>query len=119
MKTLVSCLVIAGSFFASAAFAACEMPALVDSIPDGATATEEELLVVQVEIEAYVSAMDEYIACQNEEMAENGENASSEYLYLITDRIESARHEVDQIATNFNDQVNAFRAAREVATGSR
>jgi hypothetical protein len=119
MKTVSSCLLFAASLFASAAYAACEMPALVASIPDGAQATEEELLAVQVEIQAYVTAMDAYIACQNEEMSARGENASAEYLYLMTTRIESAREEVDQVASDFNDQVNAFRATRQAAASIR
>lgn len=99
-------------FLARAAFAACEMPSLVTSIPDGATATEEQLLAVQERIRAYVAAMDRYIACQNEEMSQSGPDASSEYLVLMTNRIEAAREEVDTIATRFNDQVDAFRAAQ-------
>jgi hypothetical protein len=113
MKAIASYLAIVASTFATASFAACEMPSLVTSIPDGATATEEELLAVQDRIKTYVAAMDRYIACQNEEMSVSGENASSEYLVLMSNRIEAARNEVDAIATQFNDQVNAFRAARE------
>ena len=119
MKTLVSCLLFAASLFVSAAYAACEMPTLVASIPDGAAASEEDLLAAQIEVQAYVAAMDDYIACQNEEMTASGENASAEYLYLMSTRVESAREEVDRVASDFNDQVNAFRAARQAAAGTR
>jgi len=119
MKTLISCLPFAASLFVSAAYAACEMPALVAAIPDGAQAAEEDLLAAQVEIQAYVAAMDVYIACQNEEMSESGDNASADYLFLMTSRIASARAEVDQVASDFNDQVNAFRAARQAAPSIR
>jgi hypothetical protein len=115
MKTLISCLAIVACQFASAAFAACEMPSLVASIPDGATATEDELFQAQTAVQAYIAAMDDYIACQNEEMAASTENASAQYLYQMTDRIDSARAEVDAVASNFNDQVSAFRAARQTA----
>lgn len=119
MKTFATSLIAIAAFKASAAFAACEMPALVASIPDGATATEEELLAVQVEIQAYVTAMDRYIACQNEEMAGSRDNATADYLYLMSTRIESARKEVDKVASDFNEQVNAFRSARQAATNFR
>jgi hypothetical protein len=33
----------------------------------------------------------------------------------MTRRIEAAREEVDKVAADFNDQVNAFRAARQAA----
>ena len=113
MKTIVIPAALAGALLAPAAWCACEMPSLVASIPDGATATEEQLLSVQQEVKAYIAAMDAYIACQNEEIAANDATASSEFLYLMSSRIESARSEVDAVATRFNDQVNAYRAARD------
>lgn len=117
MKTLAGCLTTAAVLNASAAFAACEMPSLVTSIPDGAVATEQELLAAQAEIQAYVQAMDRYIACQNEEMEGSRDNATADYLFLMSARIESARQEVDRIASDFNDQVNAFRSARRTGPG--
>jgi hypothetical protein len=112
MKALTSAMLIVCSLLANQARAACEIPTPVVSIPDGSTATEQQLLEVQNEVKAYVAAMDRYIACQNEERALQGDNATAEFLYLMSTRIESARKEVDAIATRFNDQVNAFRAAR-------
>ena len=105
-------LVLVASLSAAAARAACEMPALVASIPDGTTATEAELLAVQTEVQAYIAAMDDYIACQNEEMTADEDDTTADFLYLMSQRIESAREEVDKVARDFNDQVNAFRAAR-------
>jgi len=119
MKTPASYLVIVACLFTSAAYGACEMPTLVASIPDGASATEEELLAVQAEVQAYVAAMDEYIACENEEMTANGDNATTDYLYRMSARIESARNEVDVVASDFNDQVNAFRAAGPATNNTR
>ncbi|MGD8339359.1 MAG: hypothetical protein PVH89_01175 [Gammaproteobacteria bacterium] len=115
MRIPALCLFVVAALEAPAALAACEMPALVASIPDGTLATEEELLAVQNEVQAYVAAMDRYIACQNEEMTADEEDSTSDYLYLMTRRIEAAREEVDKVAADFNDQVNAFRAARQAA----
>jgi hypothetical protein len=112
MKAMIYGVAIASCVVAQAASGACEMPALVAAIPDGRTATEQQLLAVQDAVKAYVAAMDRYIACQNEERALQGDNATADFLYLMSTRIESARKEVDAIATRFNDQVNAFRAAR-------
>lgn len=119
MKTLAICLVSAAGLFASTAFGACEMPSLVTSIPDGATATEEELLAAQTEVTNYIAAMDDFIACQNEELSVNGDDAAAEYLYQMSARIDFAREEVDAVASQFNDQVNAFRAARQAALDPR
>ena len=119
MKISALCILACSVGLAAGARAACEMPSLVRAIPDGATATEQELLTVQTEIQAYVAAMDDYIACQNEELSVNGSEASAEYLYMMTTRIETARNEVDKVASDFNEQVTAFRAARQATTTFR
>jgi hypothetical protein len=113
MKTLSACLVMTLVALPIVGFADCELPSLVRAIPDGATASEQELLAVQTEIEAYVAAMDDYIACENEEMSVAGDTASADYLFMMSMRIASAREEVDKVAADFNEQVNAFRAARQ------
>lgn len=110
----IRALFLAGTsgLFAASSFAACELPSLVAGIPDGATATEAELLAVQAEVRAYVEAMDAYIACENESLTRTSDNASADYLYWMTTRIASARSEVDAVATRFNDAVAAFREAQ-------
>ena len=116
MHILRGGLVILVGLCAQSAFADCEMPSLVSSIPDGETATEAELLRAQTEIRAYITAMDDFIACQNEELAVQGEDATDRYLFQMKERIDAANREVDQVATEFNDQVVAFRAARPATT---
>jgi len=115
MKRIATGFVPFFALLAHNAFAACEMPSLVASIPDGARATEEELLAAQNAVKSYVAAMDRYIACQNEELRVTGNNATDDYLYQMSMRIETARTEVDAVASKFNDQVNAFRGARQAA----
>ena len=112
MKTTIAGIAIASALAAGTASAACEMPSLVAAIPDGATATEQQLLAAQTSVRDYVAAMDRYIACQNQELAAQGTNATAHFLYLMSTRIESARKEVDAVATRFNDQVSAFRTAQ-------
>jgi hypothetical protein len=115
MKSMITGVAIATSLIGSAAFAACEMPSLVAAIPDGATASEQQLLAVQAEVRAYVEAMDRYIACQNGELAAQGDNATADYRYQMSMRIESARREVDAVAGRFNAELNAFLATRPAA----
>lgn len=112
MKILTtSCLSIAAALAVQSAAADCEMPSLVRSIPDGTTSTEEELLAAQADVKAYIAAMDDYIACTNEELTVEGDDAADEFLFLMSSRITSAEEEIDAVATAFNDQVTAFREA--------
>ncbi len=119
MKTLLRCLPFAAALFSTAGFGACQIPSPVTSIPDGATATEQQLLAAQSEVEAYVAAMDAYIACENEAITTEGSDAAAEFLYAIAERIDFARGEVDRMAQFFNEQVEAFRAARGPGFGLR
>ena len=112
MKILLSSIAIGCVMIADVAAAACEKPDL-PNVPDGATATEDELLAVQVQVEIYVAAMDRYIACENEAMEAGSDQTTAEFIILMSERIESAKDEVDVVATRFNAQVEAFRAARQ------
>jgi hypothetical protein len=113
MKIYRSTLIVAAGLISLEAAANCEMPSLVGNIPDGATATEDELLATQAEVETYVEAMDRYIACSNAEIDSSDQDASADFLYWMSARVESARAEADAVARKFNDEVNAFRAARQ------
>ena len=115
MKLVMPGLALVAALNAAQAIADCQMPTGIASIPDGATATQEQLLAKQDEVRNYISAMDRYIACQNEELQTRGDDAGSEYLFQMAARIEAARSEVDAVATRFNDAVNAFRAAQPPA----
>ena len=110
MKTSATCLVLLGSFASFAAFASCENPSIV-SVPDGATATMEQLLEAQANVKAYMAQMEVYLACLNEELDAAGEDATAEFKSLMVQRHNSAVTEMETVAAAFNQQVQAFRAA--------
>lgn len=92
------------------AAAACENPAMV-TIPDGKTATRDQLLAAQDAVKGYVAAMEAYIACVDEEATAKGEDAPAEYKALMIQRHNVAVTEMETVANAFNEQVKAFRAA--------
>ncbi|MDX1562471.1 MAG: hypothetical protein R3305_06065 [Gammaproteobacteria bacterium] len=110
MKTVLGSVLVVGACMSLTAYAQCEMPTVIE-IPDGATSTENELLAAQERVRGYISAMDAYIACTNNEISVSGDDATAQFLLLMSQRIDEARAEVDLVVTRFNDQVVAFRAA--------
>lgn len=111
MRTLMSCsLAVIASGYAFAASAACESPMVV-SVPDGKTATMEQLLAAQGQVKVYMAAMNDYIACIDKELEAQGEAATPEIKALSVERHNTAVTEMEGIAAAFNDQVKAFRAA--------
>jgi hypothetical protein len=99
---------IAGCW-ASAALA-CEAPAL-PAVPDGKSATMDQLLAAQGQIKTYMAAMQEYLACIDMEADAKGADAPAEYKSMMVDRHNTAVGEMEQVAAAFNEQVKAYKAA--------
>jgi hypothetical protein len=110
MKKLMSCLLAALSSGYGFAAAACEAPAPV-ALPDGATATREQMLAAQQEVRAYQAAMNEFVACIDSELEGEGEQAPEEFKSLMVSRHNAAVTEMEGVAAAFNDQLRAFRTA--------
>jgi hypothetical protein len=58
-----------------------------------------------------MAAMNDYIACIDNEVAALGETATPEVKALAVERHNTAVAEMEGIAASFNDQVKAYRAA--------
>jgi hypothetical protein len=90
---------------------ACETATLVTAVPDGATATREQMIEAQEEIKAYMAAMEEYLACLNEEIEAAGEEAPAEFKSLMVARHDTSVVEMEEVAKVYNEQLAAFNAA--------
>lgn len=109
MKIVGSVLLLCASAVATSAVA-CDNPTMV-IVPDGATATMDELLEAQAEVREYMSAMEEYLACLNGELEAAGEDAPDQFRALMVNRHNQAVGEMEAIAASFNEQINAYREA--------
>lgn len=89
---------------------ACETPSMVE-IPDGETATMEEMVAAQEAVQGYVASMEDYLACVDEELEAAGEDAPDEYKSLMISRHNNAVSEMEAVAEAFNQQIQAFREA--------
>jgi hypothetical protein len=110
MRALASCLTATIACGYGFVAAACENPAAV-GIPDGATATREQMLAAQAEVRAYQAAMNEFLACIDSEADAQGEKAPDEFKSLMVERHNAAVAEMEGVAAAFNEQIRAFRAA--------
>ena len=110
MRVMTSCLLAAIASGFGLAAEACEAPAAVP-MPDGATATREQMLAAQAQVKAYQAAMNEFIACIDSELDAEGDQAPAEFQSLMVSRHNSAVAEMEGVAAAFNDQLRAFRTA--------
>jgi hypothetical protein len=72
---------------------ACEKPDAPGSIPDGATASKEDMLAAKKAVDAFKSGMEEYFLCEKSGAKKDAAGA-----------------ELVKVADRFNAQVKAFKA---------
>jgi hypothetical protein len=103
---------------AGAAYADCPYPAAPAKIPDGATATLEEMLAGQKAVKEYEKAINDYNACIDkaleDDIAKGGDQLKPQQKADMQ-KIEAQKHNaaVDQlqsVADRFNEQIKVFKA---------
>ena len=72
---------------------ACVRPSAPSSIPDGATASKEDMLAAKKAVDAFKAGMEEYLSCEKSNAAKDG-----------------AQAELLKVADKFNNEVKAFKA---------
>lgn len=110
-KTIFSLMAI----FAAPLALACDYPTRAD-VPDGATATKEEMIAGQRGVKAYMSAMEEYLSCieatEQETVAgadEQDEEAKQQRIDMLNKKYNAAVEEMNLVAEDFNTQVRAYK----------
>jgi hypothetical protein len=108
----------AAALAAGAAYADCPYPAAPDKVPDGASATMQEMLAGQKAVGEYNKAISDYNACIDKELgdaiAKGGDKLKPEQKADMQ-RIANQKHNaaIDQlqsVADRFNEQVKIYKA---------
>jgi outer membrane murein-binding lipoprotein Lpp len=114
---IASALLVAGMLTAGFAHAECVYPKAPASIPDGKTATEEEMVTGMRSVKEYNAQVTAYLSCLDMQMQTDinaaGTEAAPETLAQIK-AINAKRHnaaveELESHASRFNDQVKAYK----------
>jgi hypothetical protein len=98
---------------------ACDYPER-PQIPDGSTATKDDMLAAKEAVTNYLAGVDVYLACiENDEKAavaalENPNQADLERRdEMLTKKFDAANDEKALVGEEFNQQVRAYNAARQ------
>jgi len=98
------------------AYAGCLYPPPPEKIPDGRTATRDEMIAAQKEIKAYDTAINAYLACidleRDDSIAKAGEKLTKEQKDDL-ERVHTQKHnaaveKLQDIADRFNEQVRVY-----------
>lgn len=98
---------------------ACDYPEK-PSIPDGSTATKEQLLAAKDEVANYLAGVDDYLTCietAEKEAVAALDNPNTEDLKrrdeMLSSKFDAANDEKALVGEEFNQQVRAYNAARQ------
>jgi signal recognition particle subunit SEC65 len=114
MKTLASSLLVAltSLTFSFSVQADCAFPKAPATIPDGKTATEDEMKTAMLAFKAYNDEVTAFGTCLDEETKSKGAG-SAQLMQLKTmqsKKINAAVDELQAKAKLFNEQVRAFKS---------
>jgi hypothetical protein len=94
---------------------ACDYPKRVD-LPDGATASKEDMLAGQKGVKTYMASMDEYLSCIEAEEAtavlslgDVDEDAKRQRAEMFNKKYNAAVEQMNLVAEEFNVQVRAYK----------
>lgn len=88
---------------------ACPFPT-APTVPEGSTASTEDLNTAGKSIREYVADMEAALACLDEIQGGLGEEITQEQSAAITERYNAGVDEMNGLAESFNEQVRAFKA---------
>ncbi|MGH8207546.1 MAG: hypothetical protein ACRETK_12300 [Steroidobacteraceae bacterium] len=97
---------------AGPAFADCSPPPDSVQIPDGSTATRDQIIAAQRAVKAYDSAVKDYGSClqqeENAKVAAGGDKdkLNAKYAKLNNEQVDK----VTKVAAKFNDELRAYKA---------
>lgn len=91
----------------------CAYPEMID-VPDGGSATEDEMLAGQKRVKKYIAAMEDYLNCLQEDLQERAagmnEEEIAEQRALTDSRHNAAVDDMEAVANEFNAAVRAYKA---------
>lgn len=76
------------------------------------------MLEAQTAVRNYVTAMEAYLACVDEEMTVAGDDAPEVYKSIMFSRHNVAVAEMEAIANHFNEQIQLYRCMTGTGTGA-
>lgn len=113
MEKVIRSLVALTAIFATASALACTYPGDADFVvPNGATATKEEMIATQGSVKSYVSEVEAYLACLDEKQAQAGDKLTEEQRAIYSLRYNAAVDAMETVADQFNAALGDYKNAQ-------
>ncbi len=119
MKRMIRILCGGAALMLAPGIFACEYPKRIE-IPNGGTATKEEMLDGQREVKQYVADMEAYLDCivaeekeARSEMADLPPEDEQQREDVLNKKYNAAVDEMERVAAAFNTEVQAYRGREQ------
>ena len=113
MKSIISVGLLIGSFgYAQLTLANCNYPKMNFVIPNGVTATMENMVAGQTNFKSYNADMDAYLACLDSELSKVSKDLDNyqKIQSLSDDKYNAAVDELIEAQNQWNETVRAYKA---------
>ena len=102
----------------------CTYPKAPDSIPDGATATKEQMITAKNDVNRYNTDMNAYLDCVKQlldaatpkdpsKLSADDKKKAVEQEKMLTQKNNAAVDELQAVVGRFNEQLKAYKAAHK------
>ena len=116
MRLVVS---VAALFLAQGALA-CDYPERVQEMPDGNSASRDDMVAGKKAVQTYIASMESYLSCIEAEeaqaviaMGDADEEAKSQRADTFNKKYNAAVEEMNLVAEEFNIQLRAYNARKK------
>jgi len=123
MKALSSLLIVAVAVVSSHAYAACTYPKAPEKLPDGATASQADMVSAMKTVQAYNADIKAYTDClrneHDQQLADDAKKPEKDRMTkqqkddfdkVTVQKNNAAVDEAESVTTRFNEQIRAFKA---------
>ena len=111
MKKILLTLTALVAFTVNNVWAECKEPIEVD-LPDGATATTEQMIEGQKGVKAYLADGDVFLSCMEKQAKKQSDDVTEEQKKADLDRYNAVVDKMQQMGASFNAQIKAYKAAQ-------
>lgn len=115
MNKLIKTAISVSMLFVAQSALACDYPKRID-VPNGVTATKDDMIAGQKGVKAYMASMEEYLSCIEADEAqailglgEVDEDTKRQREELFNKKYNAAVEEMNLVAEEFNMQVRAYK----------
>jgi rhamnose utilization protein RhaD (predicted bifunctional aldolase and dehydrogenase) len=119
MIRLINASLFVAIVFSASVALACEYPERT-SIPNGATATKDEMVTGQKGVKKYMADMEEYLTCMEEEdkqmragIEDPDPIVEAQRDEMLVKKHNAAVEDMEKVAAQFNEEVRAYKARND------